>query len=176
MKVEALVYSGAFDKFGERNELIKIYNTKININKKFENIKLSENELIEKEVDILNLCLSKSIISEEFDQYIKGDRRKLKTPSYVSDHESEYCNLAGVLKKISTRKFKSGKKIGKEYKQIEVCDDFNSVTINLFNIVDSDYIISVDVLNKNVVLLSLKRFVNGTYTCGNNLKKSLQIL
>ena len=143
LKVESLIYSGAFDAFGNRNELVKIYNEQINKNKKYEYIELNESELIEKEIDMLQLCLSKSILDENFIKYMKAN--KCNTPSYIHDNELELCNVGGLLSKIREKQIKSGKRVGTKYKQIDIQDDFNIITISFFNEADCDYIMKKNI-------------------------------
>ena len=173
-KIESLIYSGSFDKFGDRNELIKKYNIDINKNKKYDHKDLSEQQIIEKEIEMLSLCLSRSIFDDEFVKLLK--KNNCNTPSYINDNELEVCNIGGILKKIKEKQFKSGKRIGEKYKQIEIQDDFNIILINLFNQSDIDYISSMNIAGKRVIIKNIKRFFNGTYVCQNKLENCLKII
>jgi len=137
-KIESLIYSGAFDSLGDRNELIELYNIKINKNKKYEKIIYTEKELIEKELDVIKICLSRKSIDENILSFI--EKNNFSTPIGAIENKNDNITVVGILSKIITNKIKSGKNIGNNYYRISIMDDYDKISLNIFNSKDIEYI------------------------------------
>jgi DNA polymerase-3 subunit alpha len=153
-KVEALIYSGAFDKFGERNELIHEYNTEINKSKKYERDDLSHVDLIHKEVEMINVAVSGSIFPQKLTEIIK--KKKWMTPEKANRRNKEKVSkLFGIL----TGKYENKTRKGNKYYTIIISDDFDSIALNLFDKKDMDYIDKKLEINDAILMKDLEKHV-----------------
>ena len=71
--VEALIFSGAFDCWGSRNEVRNSYFADVRKDKKYTPTEISDTELENKEIDALDIALSKKTIKEEYSEYLSQD-------------------------------------------------------------------------------------------------------
>lgn len=127
-KVEALIYSGAFDKFGDRDKLVNEYNTKININKKYEPVKFSKIDIIRKEVEMINNCISQKFFSDEVLEKIK--KKKIDLPSKLNkNNKIASKKTIGLLSKIVEKTTRNKNK----YYSLVFTDDSDSISVNIFN-------------------------------------------
>jgi len=175
-KVESLIYSGAFDNFGNRNELIKEYNTEINVNKKYEHIDLNKLDLIQKETDMMNICLSDSIFPDNIKKIIDNSKNFF-IPSYFNKKGLEEGSVAGMLNKIVTSRIKSGKRIGEKYYRLVISDDTDSIRINVFNNSDVLYVSKYLKESMFVAISSISLHVqSGSYNISDSLNSCLKVL
>jgi DNA polymerase III subunit alpha len=171
-KVEALIYAGAFDEFNnDRSKLLNIYNTEINIDKKYIDKNLNKIELKEKEIEMLTLCLTQKNINDVFSQF--AHKTNYTFPTEIKDLDIENCNVAGVLKKIDTNK--KSKNNAKFYIQIQIEDDFNYISINCFKEADKKYVTQNLKEGMQITITSIKKFFGGSYSLTSDLEKCLTI-
>jgi len=146
-KVEYLIYSGAFDSFDDRNELLKEY---YSIKKSEENfVELSKKDLMKLEIDALKVYLSDKIFKDDFKKCFK----KLNIMSIT-----EFCKLAegesyvyGMIESVLMRKTKKNKNMY----VISLMDDYSKITFFAW---DKEYKNNKELLRKDrFVVLKLKK-------------------
>jgi len=129
-KVESLIYAGAFDDFGDRSDLINDYNMNINRKKKYVPIKMNNEDIIIKERVVLDICISRNIISDKLKNKLK--ETKFSLPSDIVIKKMNQCSIIGIVNKIISCKIKTGDNIGNEYIKLSITDDYNEIFINIF--------------------------------------------
>lgn len=171
-KVESLVWAGCFDKYNykKRCELIKLYNTKVNKKKDYAHEELTRRQIIEKEIDVLNICLSDTILPDYVVDFLNKNKTFI-TPSQALKNDVSQCNIVGQLDKIIACKTKSGTNVGSKYYKLTIIDNSDQINITCFgddnvkyvndNLKQGMFVIIKDIeLNRQFELWGTKNFKN----------------
>lgn len=156
--VMSLLSAGAFDDFGERNDVLEKY---IELRKEKTAPKLlKEDEWQEKEAEAVGICLTREPILLQYAQQIKDNR--WCTIGEVKQRESPY--VFGRIDRITRKTSKNGN----EMMVVTLSDDMDEMRFYVWNNAFMKF--SRDVKKGHIVAIPLQKFEDGDGRFFNNTK------
>jgi DNA polymerase III alpha subunit len=122
--INNLIYAGAFDEFGDRNELIFQY-AKLRKDKELPP-ELTEEQLHKKEEEVIGICLSRVPILFQYKDMIK--EKKWATIGNINQRTGNaflFCRVQSAVSKTSKK--------GNQMKLVTVTDDVDSLSFYVFD-------------------------------------------